>query len=95
MQGETDALAKKLPEGLQEIATSGVRARARLQQQLLRLARTHIHLCPYLLYASSHRISLPRAQTEIHAELQAFAADRPELFKAVLAKMTEVRARAR
>lgn len=79
MEAETSKLATTLPDGLKEIAESGVR---NCPRHILS-AHMHCYLLANLLSPS---------QAEIHASLTKFAAERPALYKAVLAKMEAVRA---
>jgi hypothetical protein len=84
MEAETSKLATTLPDGLKEIAESGVRLRT--------LSNRANPRCAQLFFAARSNVEWsPRlVQTEIQASLRAFAADRPELFKAAVAKIAEV-----
>ena len=100
MEAETSKLSATLPDGLKEIADSGVRALpvATLRKKSCSDAVHHggSPVCPGAC-ACSHLASAAArlAQAQIHADLNKFATERPELFKAVLAKIAEVRTRAR
>lgn len=88
MEAAAGKLAPQMPASLQDLATQGVRFSSPNRTLEYKLIQNRCRCCAQHTFADMRFVALPQAG--ITAEVSKFAAEKPDLYKAFLAKCAEV-----